>query len=131
MATVDDNDIFSKKTALRITATPSKSPDPHTSQEQQYNEQQQQLAIREKDQDLKFKKSAHKARIKYAKKVYVVVIFWLIAIALLVLANGITFLDPYFSLSDKVVITILTSTTVTVVGLFATVLKFLFGSNGN
>ena len=76
-----------------------------------------------------FRQKEHDERIKYAHKMYKLVCIWLGSIAVLIVACGFVFLDSVFALSDKVLMTILTTTTVTVIGLFATVLRYLFVSN--
>lgn len=79
-------------------------------------------------QELKFKKKEHRQRVEYAKKIYILIVVWLAFIGLIIICSGLKALvSEYFELSDKVIITLLTTTTVTVIGLFGTVLKYLFG----
>lgn len=79
-------------------------------------------------QDLWFKKEEHDQRIHYAKNIYYLIVVWLAFIGVIVICSGLKALVcEYFELSDKVIITLLTTTTVTVIGLFGTVLKYLFG----
>jgi len=79
-------------------------------------------------QQLQESVDTHKLRIGYANK-----IFWLVCIWLAFVVAGV-FLEGFplsgFSLSDKVLIAFITSTTISVLGLFAIVAKWMFQQNG-
>lgn len=112
----------------------SEEPDQFTQIEAKRLEDEQKIAekrldLRFKEQELKFREKEHQERIDYAKKMYGLMRVWLMAIAALILANGLSVLDNFFVLSDSILMTILTTTTVTVIGLFATVLRYLFVSH--
>ena len=104
-------------------------PDDATREEAQSLERErQQLENNALIQELKFKNEEHSQRIAYAKRIYTLIVAWLIFIGFVVICSGLkVLLCQYFELSDKVIITLLTTTTVTVIGLFGTVLKYLFG----
>lgn len=86
-----------------------------------------------------------KARKEYADKLYGLIKFWLIGIGFLIVFQGFTvdfiffstpsyslnFKDYFpisFSLSDKVLIAILTGTTINVLGLFLVVARYFYKS---
>lgn len=78
------------------------------------------------------------ARREYANKLYLLIRWWLIGIGILILFQGVTLDLPslfkdYFSisflLSDKVLIAILTGTTINVLGLFLVVARYFYKSN--
>jgi len=72
-------------------------------------------------------------------RIFFFIIIWMAFIAAIVLFDGLNHLPillPWinplilkFHLSDNVMITLLTSTTVTVVGMFVTVIKYFFNNN--
>ena len=77
----------------------------------------------------------HKMRLGYAKRIFVLVVGWLMAVAVAVLWTGFGGVnDRAFYLSDKVLIAFISSTTVNVIGLFVVVAKWMYpsgpGSNG-
>jgi hypothetical protein len=114
------------------TPTPSDTPDEFTELEsedllKQEEIDQKRVETSSKKHDLVQKKAEHDQRIGYAKKIYNIICIWLLAIFLIIVASGIEAVP--FTLSEKVLITLLTTTTVTVLGLFITVLKYLFGRN--
>ncbi|HEY7772566.1 MAG TPA: hypothetical protein VIC26_05270 [Marinagarivorans sp.] len=108
-------------------------PDDATKEEEQSLERERkQLENNALIQELEFKKEEHSQRIKYAKRIYTLIVAWLVFIGFVVICSGLkVLLYEYFELSDKVIITLLTTTTVTVIGLFGTVLKYLFGRQPN
>jgi hypothetical protein len=70
------------------------------------------------------------ARRTYAGRLFWLMVGWLVVAILFVLADALTVpvLSPYvrFDLSDSVLITLVTTTTATVVGVFLIVAKFLY-----
>ena len=95
-----------------------KSPDPHTSQEEYANTREWQEAFLEDfRQDIKERK-------KYANRIYCLVVFWLIGIALLLVWFGDT-------VNGGVLIALLSGTTVNVLGIFVVVAKYLFPQRKN
>lgn len=79
------------------------------------------------------------ARSEYANKLYRLIRWWLIGIGVLILLQGLTvdvpsrfkdYLPISFSLSDKVLIAILTGTTVNILGLFLVVARYFYKSDG-
>ncbi len=75
-------------------------------------------------QQLKEAQDTHKLRLGYAGRIFWLVCVWLACVAIAVFMSGFTFFG--FSLSDNVLITFITSTTITVVGLFVVVAKWMF-----
>jgi len=80
-------------------------------------------------QELKEAKDTHALRLGYAGRIFWLVCAWLICVAIAVFMSGFSYND--FKLSDKVLITFITSTTVNVVGLFVVVAKWMFPSGNN
>ena len=79
-------------------------------------------------QELKESADNHQLRIDYANKIFILVCVWLGCVIAAVLLAGFKSYDN-FTLSDKVLITFITSTTINVLGLFAIVAKWLFQQN--
>lgn len=77
--------------------------------------------------ELNRRRSEHALRVAYACRLFILVRVWLVVILLVVIAAGSS--CTYFSLeiSDQVLITLLTTTTVSVLGLFVAALKYIFG----
>jgi hypothetical protein len=73
------------------------------------------------------RKSEHDQRVAYASKLFIFISVWLTVLLLVLIASGSS--CKYFSLeiSDRVLITLLTTTTVAVLWLFITVLRYIFG----
>lgn len=97
-----------------------------------------QLEVDIKKQELKQKKQEHKLRKKFSSRLYWLICIWLFILGVIVFASATNCLKIWpthaciaFELPEKVMITILTSTTVTVLGLFVTVLRYMFGGKGN
>ena len=78
-------------------------------------------------QELKEAQDTHKLRLGYTGKIFWLVVAWLVCVLAAVLMSG--FSVGGFSLSDKVIITFITSTTINVVGLFLVVAKWMFPSS--
>ena len=95
------------------------------------------LEIELKQQELLQRKDEHKLRKKFSSRLYRLICVWLFVLMIILLSTATSCIKIWptnqctdFVLSDKVIITLLTSTTVTVLGLFVTVLKYMFGNNG-
>lgn len=80
-------------------------------------------------QELKESQETHTLRLSYSGKIFYLVCVWLVCVTIAVFLSGFSFQG--FSLSDKVLIAFITSTTVNVVGLFIVVAKWMFPSNPN
>lgn len=66
---------------------------------------------------------------KYSKKAYKIVRRWLVFIPCLIIVNGLLkYFMSFLFISDTVMITLIGSTTISVVGLFAIILKGTFNS---
>ena len=72
-------------------------------------------------------------RKKYAKLIFRLTCFWTTLIFIIIIANGLTCINDRkyfeFNLSDKVIITLITSTTINFFGFFLLVVKYLFNTN--
>ena len=75
-------------------------------------------------QNLVESQETHKLRLNYSGKIFFLVCAWLVCVAVAVFLAGFSYKD--FSLSDKVLIAFITSTTINVVGLFVVVAKWMF-----
>ncbi len=80
-------------------------------------------------QELKESQDTHELRLGYAGRIFWLVCAWLFCVVIAVFMSGYS--SNEFNLSDKVLITFITSTTITVVGLFVVVAKWMFPNNGN
>ena len=74
------------------------------------------------------------ARKTYAPKLYELAVFWIVVVVGIVLLQGITlhsFFRQYisFNLSDKVLITLISTTTLSVLGLLHFALKYIFSTH--
>jgi hypothetical protein len=72
------------------------------------------------------RKSARTQREKYAGRVFILVSVWITAIFLLLLLQGFGGDLHYRPLTDKVLLTLITSTTVNLIGTLIIVLKYIF-----
>lgn len=70
--------------------------------------------------------SEHGDRKKYTKKIFCLVRYWLLFIVLLIVVSGTNTCHGWFHISDKVLMTIITSTSIAVIGLFVIILRYLF-----
>src|SRR5690606_27835421 len=86
--------------------------------DRQYELEQKRIETAVRKHDLKQRKQEHKQRVGYARKIFFLISIWLVIILLIVIASGTN--CKYFTLeiSDRVLITLLTTTTITVLGLF-------------
>ena len=71
-------------------------------------------------------KQNNKERLKYAERIFAFTICWAIAIILIVVFSGWKYSPFHFYLSDSVLITLITTTTVNFFGFFLLVVKYLF-----
>lgn len=98
----------------------SEIPDSQTALESKTLESEELKArIAKLNQDIKLRK-------KYSGKLYWLISIWLIAIFALLLLQGFLGKTDIFMLSDKVLITIISGTTINVLGLFAIVANYIF-----
>ena len=67
-------------------------------------------------------------RKNYAYKIFLLVVFWLIGLALLLLLQGFRLCS--FNLDAKILITLIGGTTLNILGFFTVVANFLFPKNG-
>lgn len=70
-------------------------------------------------------------RKKYARKLFIVLICWLVLVAYVVLAQGFSYGAPFgfgtkFHLSDTVIVALLTTATGSIIGVFLIVVNYLF-----
>lgn len=82
-----------------------------------------------REHDLVIQKEMHGERVKYANKIFKLVCWWLVFIALCFWFSALHIGDPpiqFLIVSEKVMITLLTTTTINVLGLFIVVANWLF-----
>jgi hypothetical protein len=83
------------------------------------------------EENLADRRSARTQREKYARRIFVLVCVWIILIFVLLLCQGFGDVIRYKPLSDKVLIALITSTTVNVIGTLIIVLKYIFKVSGH
>ena len=99
------------------------APDSFSFDELQNNE------LRKLNEELKDLKQDRDERKSYASKLYWLVLVWLVVILLIIIFQGLQSLPGapfYFKLSDKVLITLITTTTANVAAFFLVVVRYLF-----
>ena len=117
-------ELLEKRVASKPT---SDEPDALTQKElSKLDREKAKIDLQSRLHDLDVQKAEHRSRSSYATKVFNLVICWLVFVAIVTLISGVKYWEAYYAFSDKVIITLLSTTTVTVVGLFATVLRYLF-----
>ncbi len=84
------------------------------------------LKVQRLENDLKEAKDLHSLRKEYTDKLFGLILWWLIIVVVFVLLSATA--RPAFNLSDTVLVAFITSTTVSVLGLFVLVAKWLFPS---
>ncbi len=85
--------------------------------------------LRKLNEELKDLKQDRDERKSYASKLYWLVLIWLVVILLIIIFQGLRSLPRtpfYFKLSDKVLITLITTTTANVAAFFLVVVRYLF-----
>jgi sterol desaturase/sphingolipid hydroxylase (fatty acid hydroxylase superfamily) len=105
---------------------PRKSPDEKSLAEKKaYDHAFKDAKLREITQNIDERKS-------YAKKLFILISSWLFGVFLLLVFSGVKSIPLLggFSLSDSVLIAILTSTTLNILGIFAFVTKYLYWTPG-
>lgn len=128
MSPVDSHDFFTavEKTGENIpksqlpSSTQDLDPDPSLSLE----DLKQKHDIELLKQELEELKDTHTLRLKFAKSIFWVVVLWLLFVSIILVMEGFWLWD--FSLSDAILITILTTTSINIIGLLVIVAKWLF-----
>ena len=87
-------------------------------------EQLEEAEVKFREEQIKQLQDDREARKKYAKIIYGTVVVYLSCVFLLILFH------QFLSLSDSLLIALLTSTTISIIGLLATVVKYLFCKPG-
>lgn len=95
---------------------PDKKPDEKTALEAE------DLETEKKQFDLVREKSEHKDRQEYAKKIFTLILWWLVTIIFLVFLDSINEIN----IDNSVLIALIGGTTITVVSIFHFVLKYLY-----
>lgn len=101
---------------IKPTGPPSSEPDPKTKQEQEAYETERRRA------ELDSYKQDTDERKAFAKKIFTLICVWLAGVFLLLLGQGFLLIK----LSDNVLITAITGTTLNVIGIFLVVTNYLF-----
>jgi hypothetical protein len=78
-------------------------------------------------QELLETQDTHTLRLKYTFNIFIIICTWLAFVIVGVFFSGFKLFN--FSLSDKVLIAFITSTTISVLGLFIVVAKWMFPNN--
>ena len=99
------------------------TPDYQTSaEEQDYTLHHKKLINKALKQDIKERK-------KYAKSIFFLIIGWLVAVFIVLVLQGFgSYLN--FTLSENIVITLITGTTINILGIFIIVVNYLFKKQG-
>lgn len=97
-----------------------------SSPDEKTQEEQKDLEAESKKLDLEGKRQDIEARKSYANKIFTLVCGWLFAMILLVALSGFGTRSGWFQLSDSTLIALITTTTVSVLGLFTIVANYLF-----
>lgn len=116
----EELEAFEKERKRLQKEAPQKSAD-SLSQEEDYAQDKEKKRI-----ELEGLRQDIQERKKYADKIYKLIVFWLLAIFLLVLINGFCSAFDLFSLSTAVMTTIVGGTTVNILGIFYIVANYLF-----
>lgn len=111
--------------SLKIEATePTPSDEDYKNaalEDKELEDEQKKLTLESQRRDIN-------ARTRYVDRVYWLIVFWLIFVAVVIVQDA---RQPLFSLvrfdvSDPVLIALITTTTINVIGLFIVVLRYLF-----
>jgi hypothetical protein len=97
-----------------------------SSPDEKTREEQEELEAEHKKLELVGKRQDIEARKSYANKVFKLVCGWLSAMILLVTLSGFGSRSGWFQLSDSTLIALITTTTISVLGLFTIVANYLF-----
>mgnify|MGYP001549504396 CR=1 FL=1 len=98
----------------------SDTPDEKTKEEKtDYDKERKSL------ENLQFKEDIE-ARKSYANKMFVMISVWLSFMILIVMIHGFGHDKSWFQLSDTVLVTLITTTTGSVLGLFTIIVNYLF-----
>ncbi len=125
MSLVNNSTLQSAISSIVIPESPSDKPDSKTVDEMKFAEQEKELYLESFRQDMKERKS-------YASKVFWLIVCWLLAVFLLVVVAGLNVrmvIDGWewsFKLSNSVLITLISTTTANVLGIFVFVVRYLF-----
>lgn len=118
---------------LDITAihTPSDNvqsePDVNTSGEIAFlDAQEKRLALDTKKIEYEIRKQDMGERKAYSNKIYCLIASWLIYVGLIIFLEALGSKCGWFKLSDPVMIALITTSTASVIGLFAIVVNYLF-----
>lgn len=65
-------------------------------------------------------------RKKYANRIFLFVVCWSVVVVIILLIQGFGVKFNFFNLSDKVLISLISATTINVLGVFVIVAKYLF-----
>ena len=103
-----------------LSSPPKDEADSQTSEELKIYRDRESLVNVQLLQDIEERK-------KYAKRIFYTIGAWLMAVLLVVVFKGFTLFG--FDVSDKVLITLISSTTINVLGLFFVVIRYLFQRN--
>lgn len=112
------DDILSKISQIKVSEVPSKIPDDFTARSLR------EIALERERTDLENIKDSFALSGKMATRIFWLVFFYLAVVFCIVIWQGIV--CPEYRLSDKVLIALLTTTTVNIIGLLFLVIKYVF-----
>lgn len=118
------HDLILKAAQAEKTEAPSALPEREPDLSLDLAEHQLFYQVKRLEQQLQEAQDTHKLRLRYADKIFWLVCAWLVGVVIAIFLSGLNAFG--FKLSDNVLIAFITSTTVTVVGLFAVVAKWMF-----
>lgn len=99
-------------------------PTPQTAGEEHYLQHQVEVAIRK--EYLVTLRNNNRERLNYARKTFILTCFWIGVVIIIVILNSARIVN----LSDTVLITLISTTTINVFGFFYLVIKYLFHTPG-
>lgn len=121
-----------RNTASDSSATTNGS-DAKAAEEKKWAEDQYQIEVKKEQarklkQENDFASDENDARKSYGNRVFWLMVFWLATVLVIVIASGIPLLQElkYFQLSEKIILTLIGTTTINIIGLFGFVMKYLF-----
>lgn len=97
-----------------------------TTEKKTYELEELKFKVSKLEQDLKEARDLHKIRKSYIDRMFALIVSWLLTVITFVALNA--FKIKSFILSDSVLIAFITSTTVSVLGIFIIAAKWLFST---
>jgi len=112
--------------ATRINLSLPNAPDEKTLQEEVFLKKEQRLELQRKSTELDGLRLDLTQRKEYANKIFSLIVWWLLAVLVVVMLQGIGNAAGWFVLSDSVLSMFIGGTTINVLGIFVIVAKYIF-----